>query len=147
MAAGEPITVVVVDDEAIVRRGLVLLLGADPGIRVVAEAQSGREALDVVADFQPQVVLMDVRMPGGPGFQAVEALMSKASRAPAAPAVLMLTTFDDGDAVIESIRHGAAGFMLKSAAPSDLLEAVRVVAEGGTWLDPLATGHVFQALT
>jgi DNA-binding NarL/FixJ family response regulator len=148
MPLSESISVMVVDDEALVRSGIALLLHAERDIQVVAEAQSGQQALDLFATHQPQVVLMDVRMPNEDGVETTRQLMARSIDVlDAPPAVLMLTTFDDGEAVIEAIRHGASGFMLKSAAPKDLLTAVRSVAAGGTWLDPLVTRHLFEALS
>lgn len=129
------IRVVVVDDQALVRGGFAMILGAEPDIVVVAEAADGREALACCAEHRPDVVLMDVRMPVMDGVEATRRI----SAAPDAPRVLMLTTFDLDQYVYDAIRAGASGFLLKDVRPDDLAHAVRTIAAGETLLAPAIT--------
>ena len=136
-----PVRVLLVDDEAMVRSGLAMLLTADPDLIVVGEAPDGAEAVEETARLQPDVVVMDVRMPGTDGVAATRVLTSDAflDRVPNVPAVLVLTTFDEDAAVHAALRAGASGFILKSSAPKVLADAVRSLARGGGWLDPDVT--------
>ncbi len=131
------ITVVVVDDQAMVRQGLGALLGAQPDITVVGEAADGVEAVREVARLRPDVVLMDVRMPNLNGLDAAATILAAPS--PDRPRVLMLTTFDIDDYVYEALRIGASGFLLKDAPAEELARAVRVVAAGDALLAPSIT--------
>lgn len=124
------ITVLVVDDQQLLRRGLRLLLGTEPGLEVVGEAADGREALAMVERFRPDVVLTDARMPGMDGLELVRAL---AALDPPVTAVV-LTTFDDEDIVRGAVGAGAAG--LKDVTTDQLAEAIRAVAQGGMVIDP-----------
>ncbi|MEN2422494.1 response regulator transcription factor [Streptomyces rimosus] len=126
------IRVLVVDDEALVRTGLRMILEPTDDIEVVAEAGDGREAITAAARHRPDVVLMDVRMPEMDGLTALRELR----RSPAAPKVIMLTTFDLDDYVHSALRNGACGFLLKDTSPRDLAHAVRTVAEGSAMLTP-----------
>jgi DNA-binding NarL/FixJ family response regulator len=135
-AQREPITVVVVDDQDMVRAGFAALLGAQSDISVVGQAADGQAALDVCAATTPDVVLMDVRMPVLDGVEATKRLASTASR------VLMLTTFDIDDYVYAALRAGASGFLLKDATPDELVAAVRVVAAGESLLAPVVTSRL-----
>ncbi|MCR2784399.1 MULTISPECIES: response regulator transcription factor [unclassified Microbacterium] len=137
----DSVRVVLVDDEALIRAGLRMLLDAEPGIEVVGEASDGQAAIDLVARAKPAVVVMDVRMAGIDGVAATRTLASEEfSRATGARAeVLILTTFSDDDAVRDAIRAGAAGFILKSSAPAVLPAAIRALASGEGWLDPAIT--------
>lgn len=126
------ITVLVVDDQQLLRRGLRLLLGTEPGLEVVGEAADGREALAMVERFRPDVVLTDARMPGMDGLELVRAL---AALDPPVTAVV-LTTFDDEDIVRGAVGAGAAGFLLKDVTTDQLAEAIRAVAQGGMVIDP-----------
>ncbi len=134
--------VVVADDQALVRAGLALILGTEPDITVVAEAADGLEALRVVAEHRPDLVLMDVRMPGLDGIETTRRLDREAG----APPVLVLTTFDDDDVLWGAVRAGAQGFVLKDTAAEDLVRAVRVVAGGGSWLDPRVTPRLLDVV-
>lgn len=136
------IRLVVVDDQALVRAGLVLILDSEEDITVTAEASDGRDALDVIARHRPDVVLMDVRMPLLDGIDATRQL----GRADDAPPVLVLTTFDDDDVLWGALDAGAMGFVLKDTDADDLVRAVRVVAAGGSWLDPRVTPRLLHAL-
>ncbi len=142
------ITVLVVDDQALIRAGIVLLLNAQPDIEVVAEAADGAEAVTLAAEHGPNVVIMDVRMPVLDGVAATRALCADrpAADADSAPRVLMLTTFDDDEAVYGALRAGASGYLLKHAVPHELVDAVRRVAAGDAWLDPAVAGRVIKAL-
>ncbi|CCH75855.1 Uncharacterized transcriptional regulatory protein yxjL [Nostocoides japonicum T1-X7] len=131
------ITVVVVDDQAMVRQGIGALLGAQPDLQVIGEASNGVEAVREVARLHPDVVLMDVRMPELNGIEAAATILSAPS--PTRPKVLMLTTFDVDDYVYEALRIGASGFMLKDAPAEELARAVRVVAAGDSLLAPSIT--------
>ena len=135
------IRVVIVDDQGMVRTGFGVLLNAQPDIEVVGEAADGEEGLRVIAEQKPDVVLMDVRMPGMDGLEATRRLLSQpAAETPAAETkVLMLTTFDLDDYVYEALRAGASGFLLKDASADELANAVRVVAAGDALLSPSVT--------
>jgi DNA-binding NarL/FixJ family response regulator len=132
------ITVVVVDDQDMVRAGFAALLGAQDGIDVVGQAANGADALDVCAAAEPDVVLMDVRMPVLDGVEATARLL----RTPTRARVVMLTTFDVDDYVYAALRAGASGFMLKDATPQELVSAVRVVAAGEALLAPTVTSRL-----
>jgi DNA-binding NarL/FixJ family response regulator len=129
------IKVLLVDDEALVRSGLRMILEAAGDIAIVAEARDGDEAVGAVRRHRPDVVLMDVRMPGRDGLSAAEEL----ARRPDAPKVVMLTTFDLDEYVHAALRAGAVGFLLKDTPPRDLQQAVRVVAAGDSMLSPSVT--------
>ncbi|WP_410656869.1 response regulator [Amycolatopsis sp. lyj-112] len=133
------IRVVITDDQALVRTGLRMILENAPDIEVVGEAGDGAEAVDLVAGTDPDVVLMDIRMPGMDGVQATAAI-SAAHRA----RVLVLTTFDLDEYVYAALRAGASGFLLKDALAPDLLSAVRVVAAGEASLAPTVTRRLLD---
>ncbi|HEU4666919.1 MAG TPA: response regulator transcription factor [Arthrobacter sp.] len=137
---GQPIRVLLVDDEPLVRGGLAMLLGAEPGIVVAAEAGNGREGVSAARRGIADVVVMDLRMPVLDGVAATRELTSDGF-APANNAlpVLVLTTFDGDEQLYAALRAGASGFLLKSAAPESLAEAVRSLARGDGWLDPAVT--------
>ena len=125
-----PLRLVLVDDDALVRSGLRVILEAEADLTVVGDAGTGREALDVAARTNPDIVLMDVRMPDMDGIAATEALVA---RDPQRPRVLVLTTFEDDDYLYRALRAGASGFALKRTEADELVHAIRVVA-GGTSL-------------
>ncbi|NGO14498.1 response regulator transcription factor [Streptomyces sp. HC44] len=139
----EPVRVVVVDDEQLVRMALRLVIDGEPDLTVVAEAADGETAIAVVDEQRPDVVLMDVRMPGLDGLSATRELLTR----PAPPRVLMLTTFDSDDLVLGALRAGALGFVLKDTQPPQILDAVRTVADGNPVLSPAATARVIAAAT
>ncbi len=128
------IRVVVVDDEPMVCAHLRTILGSASDIEVVAQAQDGAEAVEAVVRHRPRVVLMDLRMPGVDGLSAIERI----AKLPDPPAVVALTTFDADTYVIRALRAGAAGFLVKSTPPEDLIGLVRVAADGHTVLSPEA---------
>ena len=142
------IKVLIADDQALIRAGLTMLLDAQPDLEVVAEAADGAEAVRLAELRRVDVVLMDVRMPGTDGVAATRALCAdRRSDDPApGPKVLILTTFDDDDAVYGALSAGASGYLLKHAVPHDLLAAIRRVAAGDAWLDPAVAGSVIAAL-
>ena len=134
------IRALVVDDQALVRGGFRLILDSQPDITVVGEAAGGQEALALSRELRPDVVLMDVRMPGMDGLEATRLLLSTGQ----GPRVLMLTTFDLDEYVYDAMRVGASGFLLKDVRPEQLAEAVRVVAAGETLLAPAITERLVQ---
>ena len=136
------IGVVVVDDHAIVRTGFEALLAAQDDIEVVGTAVNGVEAVDVVRRTQPDVVVMDVRMPEMDGLEAARIILGQDPDS--APKVVMLTTFDIDDYVYEALRIGASGFLLKDALPDDLVAAVRVAAAGDALLAPRVTRRLIS---
>jgi DNA-binding NarL/FixJ family response regulator len=135
------ISVALVDDEAMIRVGLRMVLNGEPDIEVVGEASDGVEALDLVARTQPDVVLIDVRMPRMDGLAASRQLV----RGHPDSKVIVLTTFDEDEYVAAALRAGVSGFLLKAAPPEHLVEAVRTVAAGGGLLDPAVTLRVIAA--
>ncbi len=135
------ITVVVADDQGMVRAGLRSLLSSEPGIRVVGEAADGEVAVETVRRLRPDVVLMDIRMPVLDGIAATRRLVAEDSTTK----VLVLTTFDLDEYVFEALRAGASGLLLKDAAAEDLVAAIRTVAAGEALLDPAVTRRVIDA--
>lgn len=135
------VRVVLVDDEAMVRVGLRMVLTSEPDIEVVGEAQDGGEAVDVVGATAPDVVLMDVRMPRVDGLEGSRRVLE----AHPGVRVIVLTTFDEDEYVETALRHGVSGFLLKVAPPERLVEAVRTVAGGGGLLDPAVTVRVIES--
>ncbi|MFI6878561.1 response regulator [Streptomyces sp. NPDC050400] len=130
-----PIRVLIADDQMMVRQGFTVLLNTQPDIEVVGQAVDGLDALEQVAGLAPDVVLMDIRMPGLSGIEATRRLVA----AGAAARVLVLTTFDLDEYVYEALRAGASGFLLKDASADQLADAVRVVASGEALLAPTVT--------
>ncbi|WP_433252769.1 response regulator [Streptosporangium sp. CA-135522] len=126
------IKIVLADDQALVRAGFRALLDAQPGMTVVAEAADGTQALRLAAEHKPDVVLMDIRMPGMDGLTATR-------RMPAGPKIIILTTFELDEYVFEALRNGASGFLVKDTEPAELIQAVRVVAGGDALLSPGVT--------
>ncbi|MEO9327380.1 response regulator transcription factor [Gordonia aurantiaca] len=140
-----PITVVVADDQAMVRQGFSALLAAQPDLSVLGDAADGVEAVEVCRRTRPDVVLMDVRMPRKDGLWAAEQILAAGWDPPTR--VLMLTTFDIDDYVYEALRIGASGFLLKDAPADELVRAVRVVAAGEALLAPAITKRLIDEVT
>jgi two-component system, NarL family, response regulator DevR len=137
-----PLKVMLVDDHEVVRQGLRSLLEAEGDIEVVAEADSGASAVSLASIHQPDVVVMDVRMPGGSGVEACRAIRDERPDAQ----VIMLTSFSDDEALFNSIMAGAAGFVLKQIRGHDLIDAIRTVGDGKSLLDPDVTQRVLERL-
>ncbi|MFC3504697.1 response regulator [Micromonospora krabiensis] len=140
---GEPVRVLIVDDDALVRAGLSMILGGVPDLRVVGEAADGGEVPAAVAAARPDVVLMDIRMPRLDGLAATEALRAQ----PHPPEVLVLTTFHADEQVLRALRAGAAGFLLKDTPPAEIVQAVRRVAAGEATLSPAVTRTLIAHVT
>jgi len=134
-------TVVLVDDDPLVRAGLAMMLGGDAAIRIVGEAENGREGVALIARERPDVALMDIRMPVMDGLAAVREVTAAGS----ATRVIVLTTFDADDMVLTALRDGAAGFLLKDTPPADLVAAVHRVARGEPMLSPSVTSQLIRA--
>ncbi len=134
----ERIRILLVDDQRLMREGLRILLELEPDLEIAGEATNGQEALDAYAEIEPDVVLMDVRMPGMDG---VEATWRLRERWPSA-LVIILTTFDDDEYVFEGLRAGARGYLLKDVSGQDLADAVRTVAAGGALIEPSVARRV-----
>jgi DNA-binding NarL/FixJ family response regulator len=143
-AVSDPIRVLVVDDDALVRAGLSMILAGVEDVAIVGEATDGNEVPRAVAEHEPGVVLMDIRMPGMDGLAATELLRAQDD----APEVIVLTTFDADEYVLRALRAGASGFLLKDTPPADIVRAVRAVAAGEPMLSPAITrrliGHVTE---
>ena len=141
-AVSEQVRVLVVDDDALVRAGLCMLLAGAEEIVVVGEAADGSEVASAIAAYKPDVVLMDIRMPGMDGLAATELLRAQDD----APEVIVLTTFEADDDVLRALRAGAGGFLLKDTPPAEIVRAARTVAAGEPMLSPTITrrliGHV-----
>jgi DNA-binding NarL/FixJ family response regulator len=133
-------TVLLADDQALVRAGFALILNAEPDLDVVGEAGDGAQAVALVGELRPDVVLMDVRMPGLDGIEATRRISSLVPSSK----VLMLTTFDLDEYVIEAFRAGASGFLLKTAPRDQLVAAVRTVQTGEALLAPISTRKLIQ---
>jgi DNA-binding NarL/FixJ family response regulator len=132
------IRVLLVDDQELIRAGLRGILRTRFGFEVVGELADGAGVVETVEELRPDVVVMDVRMPGTDGVTATRLLRN----VPSPPPVLVLTTFEDEEVLAAALRAGAAGFLLKGVPAEDLQRAVRAVADGGAWLDPAVTGKV-----
>jgi DNA-binding NarL/FixJ family response regulator len=132
------ISILVVDDHALIRSGLAGMLGAQPDLTIVGEAADGAEAVRLAAELSPDVVVMDIRMPAMDGIEATRRIR----RRDGAPRILILTTFDLDEYVYDALRAGAAGFLLKDAPPGQLAEAVRTVATGDALLAPAVTARL-----
>src|SRR5699024_1881587 len=136
------IRILLVDDQPMLRTGLATILSTEPGLEVVGEASNGHEALKQARALDPDVVCMDVQMPGMDGIEATRALAASELRA----GILILTTFNRDDFLFETLRAGASGFLLKTAGPEQLIHAIRVVASGDSLLAPEVTGRVLDRM-
>ncbi|GAA2002752.1 response regulator transcription factor [Catenulispora subtropica] len=144
-AARVPVRVLVVDDQTLVRAGLVLLLDSQPDMEVVGEAGDGFDAVVQARTVKPDVVLMDIRMPGMDGLEATRRITAEAVEA--APRVVVLTTYDLDEYVYEALRAGSCGFLLKHAPPEELLLGIRAAADGGALLSPPVTARLIAEFT
>ncbi|MBF4607670.1 response regulator transcription factor [Curtobacterium sp. VKM Ac-1393] len=136
-------TIVLADDQELVRAGFRVILESEPGFRVVGEAPDGARAVEAVRTLHPDVVCLDVQMPGVDGLEAARQIAAL----PDPPAVLILTTFDSDDALFQALEAGASGFLLKNASPERLIDAVRTVAAGDALLAPDVTRRVISRAT
>ncbi|ROV68016.1 DNA-binding response regulator [Streptomyces globisporus] len=141
-AGSRPVRVLVADDEALVRAGVRAILARDPQVEVVAEAADGHEAIALVRRHRPDVVLLDIQMPGLDGLTAVARL----HREPTPVGVIMLTTFGQDTYVTRALEEGADGFLLKADDPRELLNGVRAVGAGGAYLSPRVAGRVIAGM-
>jgi DNA-binding NarL/FixJ family response regulator len=140
-----PIRVALVDDQALFRTGIRMLVDSQPDLAFAGEAGNGREGVELAADVSPDVVLMDIRMPVMDGIEATERIIRDAvARNSATPRVIVLTTFDLDEAAIRAIRGGASGFLLKDSDPEFLLAAIRAVHAGTAVVAPSATRELFR---
>ncbi|MFD5104730.1 response regulator transcription factor [Streptomyces cinereoruber] len=140
--AGQPIRVVIADDEPLIRAGIRMILISDPDIQVVGEAADGRAAVEAARAHAADVVLLDIQMPVLDGLSALPELRRSAPGA----RVIILTTFGERENVLRALEHGGAGFLLKDTAPAELIGAVRAAAAGDAYLSPAATRHVVERL-
>lgn len=136
------IKVCLVDDQTLVRQGIRSLLELSDSIRVVAEASDGAQAVDLIPRTQPDVVLLDMRMPGLSGLDVLNALAQKNAQ----PPTIILTTFDDDQLVLAGLRAGARGYLLKDVSLDQLVDAVKTVAEGGSLVSPVVTQRLLSGL-
>ena len=139
----EPIRVLVVDDHAVVRAGLRGLLELQDGIEVVGDAENGAEAIEAAARVRPDVILMDLVMPGLDGVSAMRLLRERIPET----RVIVLTSFLDADKLLPALRAGAAGYLLKNAEPQEVVHAVRTAHAGGTVIDPVVATRLVETLT
>ena len=137
-----PLRVVIVDDDALVRSALGMILRSDPGIELVGEAEDGAAGLELISEVAPDVVLMDIRMPRMDGLEALRQLAGRSG----APKVIVLTTFDDDDHVVRALRDGASGFLLKHTPPTEIVDSVHKVAAGDHMLSPSVTAQLIARL-
>ena len=135
------IRVLIVDDQSLVRAGFRMILEAEEDVEVVGEAADGAEAVTAAAETSPDVILMDVRMPNVDGLEATRRLLEGKTEG---PRILILTTFDLDEYVYEALRVGASGFLLKDTPPEQLVDAIRVVANGDALLSPVITRRVIE---
>lgn len=138
MAETNPIRILLVDDQRLMREGLRILLDLEPDLEVVGEVGDGRAAVEIFPDLRPDVTLMDIRMPEMDGVEATRRILTHHPNA----RVIILTTFDDDEYVFEGIRAGALGYLLKAASGEELATAIRTVAKGGALIEPSVARRV-----
>jgi DNA-binding NarL/FixJ family response regulator len=140
-----PLRIVLVDDQALVRAGFAMVIDSQPDLTVVGQAGDGAAGLDIVVQDQPDVVLMDVRMPRIDGIEATQRILALADDgAIRPPKTIVLTTFDDDDYALRALRAGASGFLLKDTLPEVLLESIRTVVDGGAVIAPTTTRRLLE---
>jgi DNA-binding NarL/FixJ family response regulator len=138
------IRVLLVDDQPLLRTGFRLILEAEPDLTVVGQAGDGKDAQDQTRALLPDVVLMDIRMPGVDGIEATRRIVREAAPTAHVPKVLVLTTFDLDEYIVEALRAGASGFLLKDVPPDELVQAIRVVAAGDAIVAPSVTRRLLD---
>ena len=143
---GKRIRVLIVDDHAIVRKGLRALLVTEPGLEVVGEAENGQQAVAEAQRLRPDVVLMDLVMPGMDGLEATRRITAEQPGVPGTPRVLVLTSFAADDKVFPALRAGALGYLLKDSGPEELVEAIQQVHRGESSLHPSIARRLLQEL-
>lgn len=136
------IRVLLADDQAMVRAGFRMILESEADLEIVGEAENGARAVAAASELRPDIVLMDVQMPGMDGLEATRQILASATVRPVR--VLILTTFERDEYVFEALRSGASGFLLKNASPEELIDAVRIVADGNSLLAPAVTRRVIE---
>jgi DNA-binding NarL/FixJ family response regulator len=140
-----PLRVVLIDDQALVRAGFAMVIDSQPDLTVVGQAGDGAAGLDIVRRDEPDVVLMDVRMPRVDGIEATRRILALAdSGAIRPPKIIVLTTFDDDDYALRALRAGASGFLLKDTLPEVLLDSIRTVVDGGAVIAPTTTKRLLE---
>ncbi|WGP06803.1 response regulator transcription factor [Bacillus subtilis] len=140
-----PLRVVLVDDQALVRAGFAMVIDSQPDLTVVGQAGDGAAGLDIVRQDEPDVVLMDVRMPRIDGIEATQRILALADEGTIRPPkIIVLTTFDDDDYALRALRAGASGFLLKDTLPEVLLESIRTVVDGGAVIAPTTTRRLLE---
>jgi DNA-binding NarL/FixJ family response regulator len=138
----KPVRVLIVDDDALVRSGLTMMLGGADSVEVVGEAQDGSEVLGAIDRHRPDVLMLDLRMPKVDGLGALALLRGQ----PHPPAVIVLTTFDTDEHVLQALRRGAAGFLVKDTPPAEIVRAIELVASGESMLSPTVTRRLIDHL-
>jgi len=138
----QDISVVIADDHAVVREGLRHVLSEAPGFRVVGEAASAAEAIQLAEQHQPDVMILDISMPGGSGLKAIEEIRRKAPEV----RILMLSVYDQQEYVVESVRAGAHGYLRKDTTPAELRQAITAIHAGGGYFSPGVAHHLTAAL-
>ncbi len=138
------VRILLADDQAMISAGFKLLIDIQPDLVVVGEATTGAEAVRLAAELEPDIVLMDVQMPDMDGIEATSKIVADPKLA---TRILVVTTFQRDDYLFDALRAGASGFLLKTAPPEDLVDAIRVVAAGHSLLDPTVTGQVIERFT
>ena len=136
------IKVFLADDEAMIRRGLRMILETEPDIEVIGEAEDGQKTIENVIKLKPEVVLMDIQMPNMDGLEATRQILEMKDKV--SSRVLILTTFERDEYIFQALRLGACGFLLKNAPPEDLISAIRVVAKGDALLSPSVTRRIIE---
>ena len=140
-----PLRIVLVDDQALVRAGFAMVIDSQPDLTVVGQAGDGAAGLDIVRQDEPDVVLMDVRMPRIDGIEATQRILALADEGTIRPPkIIVLTTFDDDDYALRALRAGASGFLLKDTLPEVLLESIRTVVDGGAVIAPTTTKRLLE---
>lgn len=137
------IRVIICDDQEIVCQGLTTILNSDPGIKVVATASNGLEVQELVAIHQPDLVLMDLKMPEVNGIQATQKIRNSYPNVK----ILVLTTYDDDEWLFDAVRAGASGYLLKDTPAADLIQAIKGTIEGETYLDPAVAGKILNRVS